>query len=151
MQQTGKWIPCLKALRIYWRNQYVWAKNAIFLAPYLPGDHTLAAVLRGCSGGSWIFSTRFQGQSTFIIILRHYLLFCCTDVYIDSAKALARKTVGSLVQIKAVTWNCPRSHCIFHCYVLTVGRWGSQFYLRTFLKIFLMMSRLLLRAFLVAQ
>ena len=35
--------------------------------------------------------------------LRHYLLFCCTDVYIDSAKALARKTVGSLVQIKAVT------------------------------------------------
>ena len=86
-------------------KEQVWSKNAIFLALYLPGDHNVLAVLKGCAGGSWIFSMLFQGQSIFIMILRHYLLFCCADIYIDSAKALVRKTVGSLVQTKAGAWN----------------------------------------------
>ena len=72
-----------------------------FFGSLFTWDHNVLAVLKGCAGGSWIFSTLFQGQSILIIILRHYLLFCCADIYIDSAKALVRKTVGSLVQIKA--------------------------------------------------
>lgn len=53
-------------------------------------------------------------------MLRHYLPFHHVNIYTDGAEALMGKAAGSLVQIKAVTPNCPRSSCIFHCHVLTV-------------------------------
>lgn len=68
------------------------------------------------------FSEVGEVKIILLIILRQYLTFSLFEISIDGIKAIEGKIVGALAQIKAVTPNNIRSHCICHCQALPLKK-----------------------------